>query len=86
MTLALLQTATLLADHRDGWGHGWWPLWPFLWLAVAVAVAVVWFLSRRRREPRSGGLDRAREILAERYARGELSSEEYRQRLAELGE
>jgi putative membrane protein len=84
MTLTLLQAATALADHRDGWRGGWWPLWPFLWLAVAVAV--VWFFNRMRREPRSGGLDRAREILAERYARGELSSDEYRQRLAELGE
>jgi putative membrane protein len=80
--LTFLQSATILADHRDGWSHGWWPLWPILWLAVIVAV--VWFLSRRWREPRAGGPDRAREILAERFARGELSSDEYRQRLAEL--
>ncbi|MDQ3996538.1 MAG: SHOCT domain-containing protein [Gemmatimonadota bacterium] len=82
MMLALLQAATVVADHRDGWGHGWWPLWPFLWLALGIAA--VWFLRRRWREPRGGGLDRAREILAERYARGELSGDEYRQRLAEL--
>jgi putative membrane protein len=50
----------------------------------AIAVTVVWLLSRRWREPRSGGLDRAREILAERYARGELTSEEYRDRLEQL--
>jgi putative membrane protein len=84
MTLTLMQAATVLADHRDGWGHGWWPLWPVLWLAVAVAV--VWLLSRRWRQPRGGDPGRAREILAERYARGELSSDEYRQRLADLGE
>ncbi|MGH2995043.1 MAG: SHOCT domain-containing protein [Gaiellaceae bacterium] len=80
--LTNLLSATVLADHGDGWGHGWWPLWPILWLAIAVAV--VWFLSRRWRAPRSGGLDRAQEILAERYARGEIDSEEYRQRLDEL--
>jgi putative membrane protein len=81
--LAFLESAALLADHRDGWGHGWWPLWPILWLAVIVAV--VWFLSRQWGKPRGGGPDRAKEILAERFARGEISSEEYRQRLAELG-
>jgi putative membrane protein len=84
MMVMFLQAATVVADHREGWGHGWWPVWPILWLAVAVAV--VWFLSRRWREPRSGGLDRAKEILAERFAQGELSSEEYRQRLAELSD
>ena len=30
------------------------------------------------------GAERAREILAERYARGELSSDEYRERLEHL--
>jgi putative membrane protein len=80
MMQTLLHATTALGDNRDGW----WPLWPLLWLAVIVAV--VWFLSRKWREPRSGGLDRAKEILAERYAQGELSSEEYRQRLAELSD
>lgn len=39
----------LLAEHGH---HGWWVIWPILWLAVIVAV--VWFLSRRwrpRNEP-----------------------------------
>jgi putative membrane protein len=80
MMQTFLQATILLGEHRDGW----WPLWPLLWLAVLVGV--VWFLSRQWRKPRGGGLDRAREILAERFARGELSSEEYRQRLAELSD
>ena len=62
---------------------GWWVIWPILWLAVIVVA--VWFLSRRWRRPQSGGLDRAKEILAERFARGELTSDEYRERLAQLG-
>ena len=63
--------------------HGWWVIiWPILW--IAVIVAALWFLSRRWR-PQGGGLDRAREILAERFARGELTSDEYRERLAQLG-
>jgi putative membrane protein len=70
---------TLMAEH----GHGWWPIWPILW--VAIIVGVVWFLSRRWRRPEDGGFDRAREILAERFARGELTHDEYRERLAQLG-
>jgi hypothetical protein len=38
---------TLLAEHGH---HGWWFVWPIIWLAVIVGV--VWFLSRRWR-PRS---------------------------------
>jgi putative membrane protein len=64
--------------------HGWWIVWPIFWLAVLGAV--VWFFARRRRGDGSrSGVDRARDILAERFARGELSAEEYRERLAELG-
>ncbi len=69
----------LLAEH----GHYWWPIWPILWLAVIVGV--VWFLSRRWRRPDDGGLDSARKILADRFARGELTHDEYRERLAQLG-
>jgi putative membrane protein len=70
----------LLAEQ----GHGWWPLWPILW--IAVLVAIVWFLNRTWGRPRrDSGLDRAREILAERFARGEITHDEYRERLAQLG-
>lgn len=34
--------------------------------------------------PAATGRERAREILAERYARGEISTEEYEERLAKL--
>lgn len=63
--------------------HGWWVIWPVLWFAVIVAA--VWFFSRRWRRPDDGGLDGARKILAERFARGELTHDEYRERLAQLG-
>jgi putative membrane protein len=72
-------TLMLLAEH----GHYWWPIWPILWLAVIVAV--VWFLSRRWRRRGDGPLDGARKILAERFARGELSYDEYQERLTQLG-
>lgn len=71
----------LLSQHADGWGHPWWPLWLLVW--AALAGAAVWLIVRRR-DRRVDPLHRAREVLAERYARGELTGEEYRQRLDEL--
>jgi putative membrane protein len=71
----------LLSQHTDDWGHHWWPLWLLFWAAL-IGVAV--WLILRRRDRRTDPLDRAREILAERFARGELSGEEYRERLGEL--
>jgi putative membrane protein len=71
----------LITQHSDGWGHHWWPLWLLFW--AALIGTTVWLITRRR-DRRTDPLDRAREILAERYAKGELSSEEYRQRLDDL--
>lgn len=74
----------LLASRASDSDHGWWPLWPLLW--IAVLGTIVWLVTRRRgdsdRSP--GGTDRAREILAERFARGEIASDEYRERLEQL--
>jgi len=52
------------------------------WLLVIVAiVAGVWWLATfRRPTPRNGALD----ILRERYARGEISREEYESRRRDL--
>jgi putative membrane protein len=78
MMLTPILAAAVLAKGGDGW----WPLWLLFWLAIVVAV--VWFLARRRGKPRGDGLDRARDVLAERYAKGELTSDEYRERLEQL--
>ena len=71
----------LLADHNDDWGHHWWPLWLLFW--AALIGTGVWLVARRR-DRRHDPLDRAREVLAERFARGELTGEEYRDRLDQL--
>jgi len=47
-------------------------------------IGLLWFFVWRRRW-RHDPLDTARQVLAERYARDELSAEEYRKRLDELG-
>ena len=68
-------------------GGGMWfgPLWMILWLAVIVAVivAVMRWLSEK-----GGGGDRsargARDILDERYARGEIDRDEYTKRKQDI--
>lgn len=75
-------------DHMNGWGGGWMWLWGVAMMALFVGL-IVW-IARASTTPstRPPGpldpLDRAREVLAERYARGELTTEEYRERVSEL--
>lgn len=59
-------------------------------LALAVLgiwALIVWLRNNRTRAgtPAPGTHRRARELLDERYARGELTTEEYRERLETLG-
>ena len=72
----------VLAAWAHGWGPGPWGLvFPLFWVAVVVGLV---FLFRRR-----WGTDHVRSgraVLAERYARGEISEEEYRTRAAVLDE
>ena len=76
-TLPLLMAA--------GWHHGhhWWIVFPILLLLlIATAIALLW---RRGRGPADGdGNDSPRRILGERFARGEINADEYRERLAQL--
>jgi putative membrane protein len=71
-------------DQSGGWNGGWWIWSPVMFLFWIAAVAlIVWFVRRSSRHD-SSGIDRARGILAERYARDELSADEYRERLDNL--
>jgi putative membrane protein len=81
MNAALAALPLLTDEGGRGWGHPWWPFWLFFW--AALIGTAVWLIARRRGR-RDEPLDRARGLLAERYARGELSGEEYRERLDEL--
>ncbi len=84
--------SVLLARGSGGWrpgwvsGGGWGWLWGLIVLLgwVAVIATVVWFVVRSTRPGERSGVDRAREVLAERYARGELTTQEYRERLEQL--
>lgn len=91
----MLAMIGVLADTGDNWGHmgGWDGGW--MWLSGVVmmglfVVLIVWLVrstgagSSQSRDSEHSTTNRAREILAERYARGELSTEEYREHVEEL--
>jgi len=72
-------------DHMSGWGYALGIismvlLWSLLVLAIAAAVR---YLGRSRRES-SPPPPSAEQLLAERFARGEIDADEYRQRLGTL--
>ncbi len=73
-------------SHMDGWGGGWMWLWGtmmmFSW--VAVIAGAVWLFGRGRDQSAGAGATRASDILEERYALGDLSTDEYRERLDQL--
>jgi putative membrane protein len=86
-----LTIAALVADRYgmmgDGDGNGWMWLWFGLMTLVVVAVIglVVWAILRSTQPNVARTHDRAREILAERFARGEITPDEYRERAQQLG-
>jgi putative membrane protein len=78
----------------NGWGWGGWILMTFgmvaFWALVitAVVLAVRWLVTQRGAASGAPvtGQSRAEELLAERFARGEIDDNEYRNRVALLRE
>ena len=75
----------------DGWGMGMgmggFGLWHLLWWALLIVAGVVLFrllLGDRGRNGRTGGEDRALDILRERFARGEIDQQEFEERMRQL--
>jgi putative membrane protein len=64
------------------WHYGPWGWFPFMWIFPLLCLLLFVFLLTRRRSwwPERGGASgpSAREILDRRYARGEITREEYR--------
>lgn len=79
----MLALATTMVEHGGNWGPGpWWPIFPLFW--VLVLGFVIFAVFRARRGGRWHHGPSAEDVLAERYARGEISVEEYRERLSVL--
>ena len=75
----------------DGWGWGGWLLMTVLmvlfWAVVITAVVVaVRYLAGPRQAAPGSRPSRAEDLLAERFARGEIDDEEFRRRQALLRE
>jgi hypothetical protein len=73
----------LPAHHDDSWGEGPLSVAPHLPPVAVLALAAVWF---RRRGGPSRQLSTGRSMLDERYARGDMFADEYRERLPVLKE
>lgn len=84
--IALYQLSVQVAQMHGAWGHhgGMWMLAPFLVLLWAGAAVAGWFLLRAVLGRGHARADRALDILAERLARGELTPDEYRERVDQL--
>lgn len=93
--MQLLATLVAQRDWDDHmWANGGWMwFWGTLMMigSVAAIALIVWLIvrvSHPQAPPGAMGPDdgmtRARAILAERYARGEISTEEYQERVAGL--
>ena len=85
-----LITTTVLADY-DGYGHmAGWDGWGWMWVTglvvmVGAVVAVVLAMTAAGRRNDGGHAEsEPRDILARRYARGEISTDEYHERLEGL--
>jgi putative membrane protein len=80
----MLTMAAEIAANGD-WGPGpWWPIFPLFW--VLIWGVLIFAVFRFRRGGRWHQGHSGENVLAERYARGEISVEEYRERLSVLKE
>lgn len=79
--------SSILFASNAGPGHWWFLFFPLVWV-LAIAIVIRFVLMPRgfgcwwSRPGRPG--ERARGILAERYARGEIDDDDYRARLERL--
>jgi putative membrane protein len=84
--MAVMTMAAELLARGGDWGPGpWWPIFPIFWLLVVGFVIFAVFRFRRGRGPWQP-VQSGEGVLAERYARGEISEDEYRDRLRVLKE
>lgn len=84
-TLLLLLTLTLSSCyyprgwHMMDWGHGFWGYGgAFMWLIFLVLIGIIiYFVLRGDKLMKHGGEETAFDILKKRYAKGEITKQEY---------
>jgi putative membrane protein len=77
MAVDLTMASEVLA-RAENWGPGgWWPIFPLLWFLVIGILVVALFRRGGSRQPNRS----AESVLGERFARGEIGEDEYRDRL-----
>src|SRR5512132_730451 len=81
--------ATVLAqrfDHDDHMGGGGWWLWGMLMMIVVLAAigVVIWLIVRSVHMGGGGTTRSPRDVLNDRYARGEIDTEDYEERISRL--
>jgi putative membrane protein len=78
----------------DGWSWGGWIVmvvamtlfWAFVITGVVLAIRYVVGGSGHANRRQTSGAGRAEEVLAERFARGELDEDEFRRRMTAIRE
>jgi len=70
-------------NGMSGWGMLLMTVSNVLFWGLVIG-GVIWFVARKARSHERSGIDRASDILAERFARGEIDEQEYRKRLDTL--
>lgn len=86
--MELMAGASLVEADAAGWNHmDGWGMVIFGWLFMASLAALggwlIWASTRPPQPPGDSGR-RARSLLDERYARGEIARDEYLERRADL--
>lgn len=80
--LAIITAAGPHGGHGMGAGP-WWPIfpivWALFWVVIIVTAIVLWRRNRQEQPTRS-----ALSVLAEEFARGNITEEEFEQRRAVL--
>jgi putative membrane protein len=74
---------TALSTSLTAFAGGGWFLFPLFWLLLIVGIV---FLARGRGGPWTGSRETAIDVLERRFAEGQLSLEEYRERRSMLEE
>jgi putative membrane protein len=70
--------------HDDGGSAAWWWMVPMMFVFVVAAAAVLWALLRSNHSPQVSQAGSPEDVLAHRFARGEIDSAEYHERLEVL--